>query len=209
MKRGTNLKSKKYRYNFLDIFVIKKTNLFWKVVDYLSFKLEKLGNLYEKIISKNYVRESKIFDISESKNILHIGCGAYPITTITLAKFNGGNIVGIDKNQKAVEKADYIIRKKGFIDRVKIEKGNGESYPVDKFDAIIVSSCSIPKSKILEHLFKSAKSDCKIIIRESVGPGKLVSTYIDAYDGSISFIKRIHNYTFPTFHWDSFYLLKK
>ena len=209
MKRGTNLKSKKYRYNFLDILVIKKTNLFWKVVDYLSYKLEKLGNLYEKIISKNYVRESKIFDISESKNILHIGCGAYPITTITLAKFNGGNIVGIDKNQKAVEKADYIIRKKGFIDRVKIEKGNGESYPVDKFDAIIVSSCSIPKSKILEHLFNSAKSDCKIIIRESVGPGKLVSTYIDAYDSSISFIKRIHNYTFPTFHWDSFYLLKK
>ena len=209
MKRGTNLKSKKYRYNFWDIFVIKKTNLFWKVVDYLSFKLEKLGNLYEKIISKNYVRESKIFDISESKNILHIGCGAYPITTITLAKFNGGNIVGIDKNQKAVEKADYINRKKGYIDRVKIEKGDGESYPVDKFDAIIVSSCSIPKSKILEHLFKSAKSDCKIIIRESVGPGKLVSTYIDAYDGSISFINRIHNYTFPTFHWDSFYLLKK
>ena len=209
MKLGTNLNSKIYRYNFLDILVIKKTNLFWKIVDHLSYKLEKLGNLYEKTISKNYVRESEIFDISASKNILHIGCGAYPITTITLAKFNGGNIVGIDKNQKAVEKADYIIRKKGLIDRVKIEKGNGESYPVDKFDAIIVSSCSTPKSKILEHLFNSAKSDCKIIIRESVGPGKLVSTYIDAYDGSISFINRIHNYTFPTFRWDSFYLLKK
>ena len=209
MKRGTNLKSKKYRYNFLDILVIKKTNLFWKVVDYLSYKLEKLGNLYEKIISKNYVRESKIFDISESKNILHIGCGAYPITTITLAKFNGGNIVGIDKNQKAVEKADYLIRKKGFIDRVKIEKGSGESYPVDKFDTIIVSSCSTPKSKILENLFNSAKPDCKIIIRESFGPGKLVSSYIDVYDGCISFVNRIHNYTFPTFRWDSFYLLKK
>jgi protein-L-isoaspartate O-methyltransferase len=209
MKHGSNINSKIYRYNFLDILVIKKTNLFWKVVDYLSYKLEKLGNLYEKTISKNYVRESEIFDISESKNILHIGCGAYPITTITLAKFNGGNIVGIDKNQKAVEKADYIIRKKGFIDRVKIEKGSGECYPVDKFDAIIVSSCSTPKSKILEHLFNSAKPDCKIIIRESVGPGKLVSTYIDAYDGSISFINKIHNYNFPTFHWDSFYLLKK
>ena len=209
MKPGTNNNSKLYRYNLLDIFIIKNTNLFWKIVDYLSYKFEKLGNLYEKTISKNYIRETQIFDISESKNILHIGCGAYPITTITLAKFNGGNIVGIDKNPKAVKKAEEIIRKKGFIDRVKIEKGDGESYPVDKFDAIIVSSCSTPKSKILENLFNSAKPDCKIIIRESFGPGKLVSSYIDVYDGCISFVNRIHNYTFPTFRWDSFYLLKK
>jgi len=209
MKFGANNISNIYRYNFLDIITIKNSNFFWKIVDNLSYKLEKLGNLYEKTISKSYVKETEIFDISGSKNILHIGCGAYPITTITLAKFNGGNIVGIDKNPKAVEKADEIIRKKGFSNRVKIEKGDGESYPVDKFDAIIVSSCSIPKSKILENLFNSAKKDCKIIVRERLGPSKLVSSYIDIYAGSISFVNRIHNYAFPTFHWESFYLLKK
>jgi len=209
MKSDNKITSNLYRYNFFDILIIKNTNLFWKIVDNLFYKLEKLGNLYEKTISKSYVRETEIFDISNSKNILHIGCGAYPITTITLAKFNGGSIVGIDKNPKAVEKAEEIIRKKGFGNRIKIEKGNGESYPVDKFDTIIVSSCSIPKSKILEHLFNSAKKDCKIIVRERFGPSKLVSSYIDFYDGSISYVNRIHNYAFPTFHWDSFYLLKK
>jgi protein-L-isoaspartate O-methyltransferase len=209
MKKDANINSKIYRYNFFDIITIKNTNFFWIVVDNLSYKLDKLGNLYEKTISKSYIKETEKFDISGSKNILHIGCGAYPITTITLAKFNGGNIVGIDKNPKAVEKADKIIRKKGFSNRVKIEKGDGESYPVNKFDVIIVSSCSIPKSKILEHLFNSAKKDCKIIVRERFGPSKLVSSYIDAYDSSISFINRIHNYAFPTFRWESFYLLKK
>ena len=209
MKTDADINSKIYRYNFFDVFTIKNTNFFWIVVDNLSYKLEKLGNLYEKTISKSYVKETEIFDISGSKNILHIGCGAYPITTITLAKFNGGNIVGIDKNPKAVEKADEIIRKKGFSNRVKIEKGDGESYPVDKFDAIIVSSCSIPKSKILENLFNSAKKDCKIIVRERFGPSKLVSSYINNYACSINFVNRIHNYAFPTFRWDSFYLLKK
>jgi protein-L-isoaspartate O-methyltransferase len=207
IKQGGN--NSIYSYNFLDIITIKNSNAFWKIVDNLSYNLEKLGDLYEKTISDSYVRESELFDISDSKNILHIGCGAYPITTITLAKFNGGNIVGIDKNPKAVEKAVEIVKTKGIENRVKIERGDGISYPVENFDAIIVSSCSIPKSKILEHLFTSAKPSCKIIIRERFGPSKLVSSYIHEYNDTIKLVNRIQNYAFPTFRWDSFYLLKK
>lgn len=213
MKKGTKSFSggdskKIYSYSLFDNFNVKKSNLFWKIIDFLAFKLEKLGKLYDKIISKEYVREGKLFDITNSKNILHIGCGSFPISAMTLSKFNGGKIVGIDKNYKSVERANEIINKKNLKDRISIKQAEGEIFPVDKFDTIIISACSVPKKEVLENVFKTAKKNSKIVVRELYGPNKLVNDLIKSYD-DIEVVKRIENYNFPTSHWESFYLLKK
>jgi len=207
MKNGA--KKPIYNYDFLDIVTIKNTNIFWKIIDNLSFKLVKLGKFYDKSISNNYIRETKIFDLSKSKNILHIGCGAYPISTIVLSNFTKANIVGIDINPKSVEKATEIIKEKGLGKKIQIKQGDGTSFPIESFDTIIVSSCSVPKSKILEHLFKSSKTNCKIILRERYGPSRLISSYIENYKDFVTIVDKIHNYAFPTLRWDSFYLVKK
>lgn len=196
-----------YKYSLKDKFSIKKSNIFWKTVDNIACKMKRFAKLYEKTISKEYEKEGKLFDLSESKNILHIGCGSYPVTAITLAKINGGRIVAIDIDSGAIKLATEVIDKKNLRDRIIINKGDGRSYPVEEFDTIVVSSCSIPKIEILNHIFRTAKLNCKIVVRELYGASEAVIRYINLHE-NIDLVRRIDNHPFPTSKWESFYLIK-
>jgi len=198
-----------YSYSLFDKTKIFNSNLFWKIVDILSCKIRKIAKIYDKLIITEYMREMEIFEISESKKILHIGCGAYPITTFALSTVNDRKIVGIDKNHAAIKRATKVISDKNLDECVSVKYGDGSNFPLEGFDTIIVSSCSIPKYKILEHLFDNAPSKCKIIVREQPGPGKLVSGYIDLYHDKVNVIKKIDNNAFPTSKWDSYCIIKK
>ena len=196
-----------YNYSIKDKFRITKSNIFWKTIDYIACKINSFAKLYENTIKKEYERESKLFNISKSKNILHIGCGSYPVTALTLAKISGCKVVAIDIDQRAIKLANKIINKKNLQDRIFINKGDGRSYPIKEFDTIIISSCSIPKIEILNYIFKTAKLNCKIIVREIYGPSKAVVECINHHD-NIEIQKRIGNHPFPTSKWESFYLIK-
>jgi len=151
----------------LTISLIKKfLNYFWEIVDTLSYKSEKAAELYEKSVGEKYKNEYETFGISKDNKVLHIGCGAYPLSEIALAKLLGAEVVGIDKKPNAVKLADDVISKKSLGEKVKIEHGNGTNYPVNGFDVIIVSGCSLPKGEILENVFKIAKKQSTIIVRE-------------------------------------------
>ena len=135
----------------MDVNLDRKTaNYYWNIIDNLAYKMDKIAELYENKISKEYEKEYKKFSIQKDSNILHIGCGAYPITAMTLTRMNGAKIVGIDKNPKSVKIARKLILKKNLQDKVTIEQGNGDNYPVDSFDTIIISGCSYPREKILK-----------------------------------------------------------
>jgi precorrin-6B methylase 2 len=195
-------------YTFSELILIMRTNLFWKWVDFFSYKMKKFAKLYEKLISKEYEREGKIFDIEESESILHIGCGSYPITAITLSRLNGGKIVAVDRNVKSVERAKKIILEKNLDDRIHIEVGDGLNYPVKKFDTIIVSGCSFPKHKILQHLIENTSSDSKIIIREQYKLSDYIKSCIKCYD-NVEIVNEINNYPIKATKWQSFFILKK
>jgi precorrin-6B methylase 2 len=189
----------------------KASNVFWYYVDYLSFKLEKFANLYELSISQEYDKESELFDIKDDNNILHIGCGAYPITAITLTRNNGVKVTAIDRSKKAVERAKFIINKKNLDKRISIQHGDGTNYPVEKFDTIIISGCAIPRIKILKHIFETAKSKSKIIVREMDSGAKLVNNLIRINE-DINLVKKIKSRPLSFFDpmgWQSFYLIKK
>jgi len=179
-------------------------------VDISSYKMDKLAGLYEISIGKEYKKEKKLFNISKDDNILHIGCGTYPITAITLAKNNGAKITGIDSDPKTVKLASDLINKKELQDKIKIEQGNGMDYPVENFDTIIVSGCASPKIEILEHVFGRAKPHTKIIVREMNLAAKPLAKFIASYDG-IDIINEMKNQPFSlmeSFGWHSFYLKK-
>lgn len=199
--------SKHFVYSVNDIFRIKYANYFWYFVDKFSCKLERLAELYDKKIFKVYKNEGKEFGIKNVKNILHVGCGEYPISALALAELNGGNIVGIDSNPKVIKPAIEIIKKKNLEDKIKIKYGNGINYPLDNFDMIVVSGCADPKIKVVEHVFKTAKPGTKIIVRELFSTKKVLDRMIHSY-GDIKIIKRIGNYPFITSKWESFYLEK-
>jgi len=199
-----------YKWISVEKLARKISNIFWNWVDLSSCKMDKLAELYEILISKEYKKESKLFDISKDDNILHIGCGAYPITAITLAKNNGVKITGIDNNLRAIKLANNLINKKELGEKIKIEQGNGTDYPVEEFDTIIVSGCASPKIEILEHVFGRAKSRTKIIVREMNLAAKPLANFIDSHD-DINIINKMKSRPFPLIEplgWHSFYLKK-
>ena len=206
--KNINKTDRNYRYTLIDRLRIKNGNIFWYLIDNLSCKFSRIAKLYEKYISEVYRKEGRQFNLSESKNILHIGCGAYPITIITLAEFNGGKIVGLDKSLNEVEKAKKIIKQKKLDDRIDIIFGNGTDFPIKEFDTIIVSGCSVPKIPLLEHIFKNAKPNTKIIVRELISKSDIVNRLIESSD-NIEILEKIQSNPFPASSWDSFYLLKK
>jgi 2-polyprenyl-3-methyl-5-hydroxy-6-metoxy-1,4-benzoquinol methylase len=194
-------------YSFRIRFNISRYNYFWKAIDFIACKIKRFAKIYENTISKEYIKEGEIFKISESKNVLHIGCGSYPVTAITLARLNGSKVVGIDIDARSIKMANNIINKKNLQDKVTINIGDGRSYPLEDFDTIIISSCSVPKIDILKHIFKTAKINCKIIVREIYGASDAVVDCVNLYK-NIEIKNRIGNNPFPTSRWESFCLIK-
>jgi len=194
-------------YTPLEVFTIKYANFYWKFIDYLAFGMDKIAILYENDISKAYKKETNLFNTLKSKNILHIGCGAYPATAITLAKMNCKNIVAIDRNARAVKLANKIINKKKLNGCITVKKGDGRNYPIDQFDTIIVSSVIYPKIEVLKHIFKTARPNSKIIIRELSEVSDFLVDFIKS-NKNIKLINRIGNNSNSEYNWESFYTIK-
>jgi precorrin-6B methylase 2 len=194
----------------LAISLIKKfLNYFWEIVDILSYKNEKAAEFYAKSIGENYKTEYESCGISKKDRVLHIGCGAYPLSEIALAKLFNAQVVGIDKNPKVVKLADRVISKMKLDKIIKVEHGNGTNYPVDKFDVIIVSSCSLPKAKILENVFKIAKKPSTIIVRELDIATNGILDYVNSYEDIVLEKKIHHQSLLLPIGWNAFCFSKK
>jgi precorrin-6B methylase 2 len=194
------------------IFCIKKTaNCFWEVADTLSSKNDIITRLYNKTIGKEYRKEYENCALSSHSNILHIGCGAYPLTEIILASCTKGKIVGIDKNNQSIQRGQQVIKKNKLENRIALKYGDGLDYPVEEFDMVIVSSCSQPKVKILEHLFEEVRSQGSIIVREVDIATNDIMNSIKAHP-DIELKQQIHHNPFPFIEpigWTTFCLSKK
>lgn len=185
-----------------------KLNYFWHLIDFLSFFFNRFGLIYEKIIGIEYEKEIKKFNLFDSKNILHIGSGAYPITALVLAKKTSAKIVSIDKDPIAIKFAKKTINKKKLNKKIKVSIGNGEKYPVKNYDTIILSSCSSPKKKILENIFNNADLNTKIIVREIKKNIDDINDIINS-NKNIKYINKMKNHSIPNFNWFSIYMVKK
>lgn len=204
--------TKKTILDSIAIFCVKRTaNCFWDIADNWSYKNEKIAQLYNKTISEEYQKEYEACDLSARKNILHIGSGSYPLTEIILASCSSGHIIGIDKNNKTVIKAQQVVQRKNLQDRISIKHGDGCDIAAEDFDAIIISSCSLPKVKILQHIFQKVRPSSTIIVREVDIATKDIFSCIASHP-EIVLQKQISHNPFPfiePFGWTSFCLKKK
>jgi len=198
----------KYTLNIREIFGIKRSVLFWKYVDYIACKMDKIAKAYENTVGTQYKKEIEDFNLKDDKKILHIGCGAYPISALMLASIDNAKIVTIDSSHRTIKLANKIIHKKNLDDKIKAEYGDATSYPLDGFDSIIISGCSIPKIKVFSHIIKNAKSNSKIIIRETYLDIESILSNI-APNEDVIIAKKIKNHAFSNSNWTSYCLLKR
>ncbi|KYK26270.1 hypothetical protein AYK20_09890 [Thermoplasmatales archaeon SG8-52-1] len=91
--------------------------------------------------------------------------------------------------------------------KIKIEYGKGTNYVLNKFDTIIVSGCSMPKIKVLEHVLKNSKSKSKIVARYSSKDIEKIKNNLKP-NQNIKVVKKITNHLFPNSTWDSFLITK-
>ncbi|MBN1861730.1 MAG: methyltransferase domain-containing protein [Candidatus Thermoplasmatota archaeon] len=204
--------TKKTILDTIAIFCVKRiANCFWDIADNWSYKNEKIAQLYDKTISEEYRKEYERCDISSKKNVVHIGSGSYPLTEIILASCSVSHVVGIDKNLQTVTKAQQVVQRKKLADRISIQHGDGCNIAAEEFDAIIISSCSLPKVKILQHIFQRVKPNTTIIVREVDIATKDIFSCLASYP-EITLETQINHNPFPfiePFGWTSFCLQKK
>jgi precorrin-6B methylase 2 len=180
-----------------------KANIFWHLIDIFSGLISVIGLLYESHIGKEYEKEKNTFHLKNNQSILHIGCGAYPITAIIFSKYTNKKIVAIDKNPFVVRIANAVVKKKHLEDKIIIEHGEGSNYKIGNFDIIIVSSCSIPKEKVIENVVTNAKKPSTIIIRELFSEITHFKQILQSYS-QVKKNGEIDCHVFPNLHWISF-----
>ncbi|MEM0466352.1 MAG: class I SAM-dependent methyltransferase [Candidatus Thermoplasmatota archaeon] len=180
-------------------------------MDTLAYQNRKIDEIYERIIGAEYARECTVFHLSDHTKILHIGCGAYPLTEIILAQTTDLDIVGIDKDTNAVHHARNLLKKKNLDHRIVITNGNGLDYALTGFDVIIVSSCSSPKIDVLNNIFSRVSPGTSIIVREL---GSALDSILNLIkkNPNLELCGRIHHFKLSVFGpivWNSLHLKKK
>jgi glutamate racemase len=167
--------------------------------------------MYDKSIGDEYKEEYKLCGIDKATNILHIGCGAYPLTEMVLTTVSSGHVTGIDKNAATVTKAQHVITRRNLTNRISIQHGDGCTYPITSFDTVIVSSCSLPKVKILEHIAQTTTLKTNIIVREV----DIACPDVDRFLASrpdINVLHRINHNPFPFIYpmgWVTYHIQKR
>jgi len=137
------------------------------IIEYLFNRITILAEFYIRFHAPSVKKEIKLFHLTKSDKIVHIGCGAIPYTCIVIANEIQASVLGIDNKFKVVNKADSIVKKYKVSDIVKIERGDGKIYDVSSFDVVIISYGIDHPDLVLRHVFDLVKDGTRIILRKS------------------------------------------
>ncbi|RLF59838.1 MAG: hypothetical protein DRN27_01345 [Thermoplasmata archaeon] len=181
---------------------------YWVIIDILCYKFNFIAFLYQITIGKAYRKELETFNLNSSKNILHIGSGAYPLTALIFVKYLPANVVSIDRNSIAIKLSKRVVIKKELSKRITIGESDGRIYPLKDFDTIVVSGCSFPMFDLINTIFLNANIDSKIIIRLNEKQADDLKKFIRTHQ-NIEFVKEMKNIAFPRFTWISLLVIKK
>ena len=160
----------------LDAHKLKKfVDLVFIIIEKILVKFRKLHPFYFDFYDEMTENEINLANISEDDTILHIGGGPIPATSILLAKKSGARVTSIDNNLRSVKQAISCVLEAGVADKVQIQYAEANSFPVDKFDVIIISQGTRSYKELLQHISQSMKDDTRVIFRTSTSPsGEIV-----------------------------------
>lgn len=127
-----------------------------------EFVYNSLTNYQKKII----LEEIKIANLSSNDKVLFIGCGLIPLTPITIVEEVKSNVVTIDNINWIVKYARSYISKRGLSSQIRVDYGNGLTYPIHNFDVIFIATNVWPIKPILKHLSHNMKDSAKIVCRD-------------------------------------------
>lgn len=137
------------------------------IFENLSYTVSFLSRIYLKYHEYSVRKEIALLKLSSDEKILHIGCGIIPYTSIILSNYVDSKILGIDNNDKTVEKSKKYLKKTGLEGSIQVEKGDGIEYDVSGFDIVILSYGVTHNEKILQNVINKIDKNKKILLRLS------------------------------------------
>jgi len=148
---------------------LKKINDFLFIfIEKIVVKLDKLIYIYLDFYKPIVINELKFLDISNKKNILHIGSGPIPATSILISNKTNSKITCLDKNLKSIKQAKVLLSKIKKNKQITVIFSDLKDIQFSLYDLIIVSQGVEPYLKILKDISKQMKKDTKIIFRTSL-----------------------------------------
>lgn len=196
----------------INLIIKKYVNTYWTIIDLLSNKFSIFSTyLYQNAIKDEYSKEHALLQLTQSDNILHIGCGVFPYSAILLSKKKNNNIIAIDNNKKVIHYAKQMIQNRNLEKTIQVKTGEGTTVDLSPYSVIISSSCVDSSVNVFRNIINTAKPGTRIIIRELRPMSHYLKKMINKQK-NITLEHHLSNYTFPFYSilgWDSFILKKK
>jgi hypothetical protein len=150
----------------MKIFSLKKlTDWMFFISEQILLRLIKLLPLYINYYEDIIDNEIKITKISKSNNVLHIGCGSIPATSILIRKKTGANVTGIDKYLRSIKDSILCINKIDIKNKIQFKHENALNYPIENYDLIIFSQGVEPRNNVIKIISKTMKKNTIVIFR--------------------------------------------
>ena len=116
--------------------------------------------LYKKLV----MREMKEANIEPGMRVLHIGCGALPLTAIYLAR-NGCHVTALDHDATCVEAAGHLIESEHLSGRIECTTLDGQYAEIEGYDAVWISVQVRPKEDIIKRVLSQLKPGATVVYR--------------------------------------------
>ncbi|QGT99402.1 hypothetical protein SYNTR_0809 [Candidatus Syntrophocurvum alkaliphilum] len=122
----------------------------------------KVYNLYYKKIVHTEVKLAKI---TANDKVLCIGGGSFPSTALEIANMTGAYVNVIDNDLIAVRKAQNLIEKVGYNNKINVNHANGAKIDSIGYSVIHIAQQVVPKNDVIENIWKNADLNARILIR--------------------------------------------
>lgn len=134
--------------------------------------------LYHRFYQNVVKKEITLGHITPQDIVLNIGCGAIPCTAIHTVQMTGAKVIAVDKDEEAVYKAKYCLKKYGLENNIEIVNGDGRKDIFSSFTAAIVALQVDGKPLVLENLKRKGRPGGRLIFRQPSDKYKYIYGYL-------------------------------
>lgn len=123
-------------------------------------------SLYSRPYQQVLKNEIELASIEREDLVLNIGCGSIPFTSIYVHYLTGAEIVAMDYDREAIERARLSLKRMGLDDKISLYQGDAScEIPVD-FTVALVALQARPKEEIFKQLKERGEPASRLIFRQ-------------------------------------------
>lgn len=123
-------------------------------------------SLYTRPYREVVQREIDLAEITEKDVVLNIGCGSIPFTSIYVNQVTGAQVIAMDYDGEAIERASLCLKKIGLNRGVKLYQGDGSCEISFDFTVALVALQARPKEGIYRRLMERWTPSTRLIFRQ-------------------------------------------